>query len=180
MLDKKIKDLINKQINKELYSAYLYLDFACLFKEDGLDGFANWYDVQAKEEVDHAMRFIKYLQAVDEEVALITIEEPKIPGYKREDCKGGKCYMLMLEEGLGHEQYITSSINDIYEAADDAMDYRTMNFLDWFIAEQLEEEENARDLITKMSLFASEPKGLYLLDQELGERKYETPDIVIA
>ena len=162
MLDKKVHELLNSQINKEFYSAYLYLDFSNYFSRVGLDGFANWYMIQAQEERDHAMLFYQYLQNEDVEVTLDAIAKPD---------KVFSCHMDVLKAGLEHEEYVTSLINDIYAAAYDVRDFRTMQFLDWFVKEQGEEETNATDLITKMELFGSDPRGLYLLNQELADRK---------
>ena len=131
MLNKKVSDLLNEQINKELYSGYLYLDMNNYFDKRGLAGFANWYMIQAMEERDHAMLIYKYMQ------------------------------------------------NNDYDAAYKVKDFRTMQFLDWFVKEQGEEETNARDMITKMELFGSDPKSLYMLNQELAARTYSAPSLVL-
>ena len=170
MLDKKVADLINTQVNKEFYSAYLYLDFANFYVEQGLNGFANWYQVQAQEERDHAMLFVKYLQNNDAKVTYEAIDKPNI------ELKNN---MDPLQAGLKHEQYVTSLINNIYDAAYAVKDYRSMQFLDWFVKEQGEEETNATDMIKKMEIFGSDPKGLYLLDQELAGRTYSAPSLVL-
>ena len=169
-MDKKVHELLNDQINKELYSAYLYLDFSNYFKAQGLDGFANWYMIQAQEERDHAMLFYTYLQNENMEVELKAIDKPD----KKLDN-----HMAVLQAGLEHEKYVTSLINDIYGAAYDVRDFRTMQFLDWFVKEQGEEETNANDLISKMELFGSDPKSLYMLNQELGTRVYSAPSLVL-
>ena len=170
MLNTKVSELLNQQINKELYSAYLYLDFSNYFSEKGLDGFANWYMIQAQEERDHAMLFYKYLQNNNEKVTLEAIAKPD---------KSLDSDMTVLKAGLEHEEYVTSLINDIYVAAYDVKDFRTMQFLDWFVKEQGEEETNANDLISKMELFGSDPKGLYMLNSELGARVYSAPSLVL-
>ena len=170
MLNTKVSELLNQQINKELYSAYLYLDFSNYFSEKGLDGFANWYMIQAQEERDHAMLFYKYLQNNNEKVTLEAIAKPE---------KALDSDMTVLKAGLEHEEYVTSLINDIYAAAYDVKDFRTMQFLDWFVKEQGEEETNANDLISKMELFGSDPKGLYMLNSELGARVYSAPSLVL-
>ena len=170
MLNAKVSELLNQQINKELYSAYLYLDFSNYFSEKGLDGFANWYMIQAQEERDHAMLFYKYLQNNNEKVTLEAIAKPD---------KSLDSDMTVLKAGLEHEEYVTSLINDIYVAAYDVKDFRTMQFLDWFVTEQGEEETNANDLISKMELFGSDPKGLYMLNSELGARVYSAPSLVL-
>ena len=170
MMDKQVLDLLNQQINKEFYSAYLYLDFSNYFKAKGLDGFANWYLIQAQEERDHAMLFYQYLQNENQSVSLEVIAKPD---------KVFENGMDVLKAGLEHEEYVTSLINNIYSAAHDVKDYRTMQFLDWFIKEQGEEESNANGLISKMELFGSDPRSLYLLDKELAARTYSPPSLVL-
>ncbi|MBO5299074.1 MAG: ferritin, partial [Clostridia bacterium] len=122
MLNAKVHELLNQQINKEFYSAYLYLDFSNYFKAQGLDGFANWYMVQAQEERDHAILFYTYLQNENMPVTLEAIAKPD---------KEITCHMDVLKAGLEHEHYVTSLINEIYGAAYDVRDFRTMQFLDW-------------------------------------------------
>ena len=169
-MNAKVHELLNQQINKEFYSAYLYLDFSNYFEEVGLDGFANWYKVQAQEERDHAMLFYQFLQNESQKVTLEAIAKPD---------KEFTCHMDVLKAGLEHEEYVTSLINDIYAAAYEVKDFRTMQFLDWFVKEQGEEETNANDMITKMELFGSDPKSLYMLNQELAARIYNAPSLVI-
>ena len=169
-MDAKVHELLNRQINKEFYSAYLYLDFSNYFDEKGLDGFANWYMVQAQEERDHAMLFYQYLQNESQKVTLDAIDKPD---------KVFTCDMDVLKAGLEHEQYVTSLINDIYAAAYEVKDFRTMQFLDWFVKEQGEEETNANDMITKMELFGADPRSLYMLNQELAARVYTAPSLVL-
>ncbi|MBQ8333951.1 MAG: ferritin [Clostridia bacterium] len=169
-MDAKVHELLNQQINKEFYSAYLYLEFSNYFEQASLDGFANWYKVQAQEERDHAMLFYQYLQNENQIVTLEAIAKPD---------KDFKCHMDVLKAGLEHEQYVTSLINTIYGAAYDVRDFRTMQFLDWFVKEQGEEETNATDLISKMELFGSDPKSLYMLNQELAARVYTAPSLVL-
>ena len=170
MMNEKVRALLNQQINKEFYSAYLYLEFSNYFEDAGLDGFANWYMIQAQEERDHAMLFYTYLQNENQKVTLEAIDKPE---------KTITCHMDVLKAGLEHEEYVTSLINDIYAAAYDVKDFRTMQFLDWFVKEQGEEETNANDLITKMELFGSDPKSLYMLNQELAARVYSAPSLVL-
>ena len=169
-MDKKVHELLNAQINKELYSAYLYLEFSNRFKAASLDGFANWYMIQAQEERDHAMLFYTYLQNENETVTLDAVAKPEVDA---------PTHMDILKAGLAHEKYVTSLINDIYAAAYDVRDFRTMQFLDWFVKEQGEEETNANDLISKMELFGSDPRSLYLLNQELAARIYSAPSLVL-
>ena len=170
MINKKVADLLNEQINKELYSAYLYLDMNNYFQGRGLNGFANWYMIQAQEERDHAMLIYKYLQNNDCPITLTAIAQPD---------KKFKKDMDVLKAGLEHEDYVTASIHTIYDAAYKVKDFRTMQFLDWFVKEQGEEETNARDMITKMELFGTDPKSLYMLNQELAGRVYNAPSLVL-
>ena len=169
-MDKKVADLINQQVNKEFYSAYLYLDFANYFASKGLDGFANWYRIQAQEERDHAMLFFDYLHHNSVDVTLDAIDKPE---WNRGEV------MDALKAGLEHEQYVTSLINDIYDAAQQVKDFRTVQFLDWFVKEQGEEEANANDLITKMEMFGTDARGLYLLNSALKARVYVAPSLTI-
>ena len=141
MLDKKVADLLNEQINKEFYSAYLYMDFANYYADEGLDGFRNWYEVQAKEERDHAIMMRAYL--IDNGVR-VKFDKIAAPDAKLKE------FMDPLKAGLEHERYVTSLIAEIYNAAAEAKDYKTMQFLDWFVKEQGEEEKNAEELIKKM------------------------------
>ena len=161
MLNEKVKNLINEQINKEMYSAYLYLDFSNYFGGKGLSGFAKWYRHQADEEMEHAFKFYDYLHDNGEKVELLAIAKPD---------KKLTSDIDVLKEGLKHEQYVTSLINTIYDAAFDVKDYRTMQFLDWFVKEQLEEEVNAEELINKYELFGKNEASLFELNKELGKR----------
>ncbi len=170
MLDSNVKQLLNEQVNKEFYSAYLYLDFSNFYKSKGLDGFANWYNVQAQEERDHALLFMQYLQNNNETVALEAIAKPDVPM---------STLMEPLKAGLKHEEYVTSLIHALYAASQKVNDYRTMQFLDWFVKEQGEEETNANGLITKMELFGADAKGLYMLDAELKTRAYTAPSLTL-
>jgi ferritin len=165
-----VAQLINEQINKEFYSAYLYLDFANYYAAAGLDGFENWYRVQAQEERDHALLFFQYLLNNGVAVSFGAVDAPD---WTRGD------HMTPLKKALEHEQYVTSLINGIYAAAYDDRDFRTMQLLDWFVKEQGEEEKNAADLITKMELFGTDAKGLYMLNSELKARVYAAPSLVL-
>lgn len=170
MLDPKVRELINNQVNKELFSAYLYLDFANYYYAKGLDGFANWFDIQAQEEQDHALLMRMYLLNNGEEVVLEAIDKPNQTYKSLED---------PLKLSLEHEQYVTTLINKIYKAASKVDDYRTMQFYDWFIKEQGEEENNSETLIRKYELFGTDPKGLYSLNQELAGRTYVAPTLTL-
>ena len=169
-MDQKVAYLLNDQINKEFYSAYLYLDMANFYSRKGLDGFANWYEIQAKEEQDHAMLMYQYLHNNDVEVTLEAIAKPD---------KVFSTLMDPLKVGLEHEKYVTSLINNIYNAAVAVNDFRTTQFLDWFIKEQGEEEKNSTDLITKMELFGDDARSLYMLNSELAGRVYSAPSLVL-
>ena len=170
MLNREVYRLLNEQVNKELYSAYLYLDMANYYISENLNGFGNWFAVQAKEEKDHAQLFMNYLLDNSQPVKLLPIAGPD---------KTFATFADPLTASLEHEQYVTASINAIYEAAFECRDRRTMQFLDWFVKEQMEEEKNADELIQKYKLFGSDGKGLYLLDSEMAARVY-TPVVMTA
>ena len=140
------------------------------YEERGLDGFANWYDIQAQEERDHAMLMRTYLHNNGEKVDFEEIPKPDKVLKELDD---------PLKEGLKHEQYVTSLINTIYKAAKDVDDFRTMQCFDWFVKEQGEEEKNADDMIKKFELFGHDAKGLYALNQELLGRVYTAPSLVL-
>ena len=167
-MNEKVAKLINEQITHEFYSAYLYLDFANFYASKGLDGFENWYRVQAQEEQSHAMLFYQYLHNNGEKVTLGTIQQPD---------KVLDSLMDPLKAGLEHEKLVTGLINAIYTQAFEARDYRTMQVLDWFVKEQGEEEKNAGDMITKMELFGGDAKALYMLNSELAGRTYSAPSL---
>ncbi len=170
MIEKKIADLLNKQINREFFSAYLYLGISNYYQEEGLDGFSNWYKIQAKEEMDHANLMIQYLQNNNKKIELELIEKPETD-YPN------------IQEGtatsLKHEQFITEEIKKIYGTALELQDYQTVEFLSWFLKEQVEEEKNAEDQIKKLSLFGSEQKALYMLDKDLAARIYAPPSLIL-
>lgn len=170
MLDKKVIDLLNDQINKELYSAYLYLDMANFYIDNDLDGFGNWYNIQAQEERDHAMLIRQYLQNNGVKVTLEAIAKPD---------KEFKNLIDPLKTGAEHERYVTSLIHTIYDAAYSVKDFRTMQFLDWFVKEQGEEETNADSMVKKFEMFGDDPKSLYLLNQELATRVYSAPSLTL-
>lgn len=170
MRNEKVETMLNSQITKELFSSYLYLAIADYFAERNLDGFANWFEIQAKEELDHALLFRRFLLNNGVPVSHHKLEAPNI-NYDQL----GK----VLDAVLAHEQSITASIEAIYTQALDCKDYKTTQFLDWFIKEQTEEEKNATDLCKKFELFGSDPKGLYLLNAELFTRVYAAPSLVL-
>ena len=170
MLSAKVVELLNNQVNAEFYSAYLYLDMANYYKNEGLDGYYNWYKVQAQEERDHALLFMDYLQQNGVEVVLEAIAKPD---------KEFKAFIDPLKAGAEHERLVTSLIHDIYAVAYEEKDFRTMQFLDWFVKEQAEEEDNADDMVKKFELFGNDIKGLYQLDNELKSRVYSAPSLTL-
>lgn len=170
MLATAIAKLITEQINKEFFSAYLYLDMASYYAEKGLLGYENWFKVQAQEEMSHAMLMRQYLLNNGQAVKLTALADPS------------KTYADLkapLVEALKHEEYVTSSINAIYEESVKVKDFRTQQFLDWFIKEQGEEEMNAQENIQKFEVFGSDARGLYLLNQELSARVFTPPSLVL-
>ena len=169
-MNNRIAELLNDQINKELYSAYLYLDIANYYDELDLDGYANYYMIQAQEERDHALLFMKYMQINGLKVTLKAIDKPD---------KVFDSVLAPLEIAAEHERYVTDLINNSYHEAQLDKDYRAMKFLDWFVDEQMEEEDNADKMVSKYKLFGSDPKGLYLLDQEYAGRVYSPPSLVL-
>ena len=169
-MNEKVAKLINEQITHEFYSAYLYLDFANFYASKGLDGFENWYRVQAQEEQSHGMLFYQYLHNNGEKVTLGAIQQPD---------KALDSLMDPLKAGLEHEKLVTSLINAIYTQALEVRDYRTMQVLDWFVKEQGEGGKNAGDMITKMELFGGDAKGLYMLNSELKSRVYAAPSLTL-
>ena len=169
-MNETVARLLNEQINKEFYSAYLYLDMAIFYDAMDLDGYANYYTIQAQEERDHALLFMQYLQSNGQKVTLEAIGKPELRYESTLD---------PLVAAAEHERYVSALINDIYHEAHQARDYRTMKFLDWFVDEQREEEDNADSMISRYNLFGQDPKGLYLLDQEYAGRVYAAPSLVL-
>ncbi len=161
-MDKKVAELLNAQVNKEFFSAYLYLGISKFFTQADLPGFASWYKAQAAEEQEHAMKIYDYLLDQEQDVALEQISPVKLELKKVLDA---------AKEADKHEHYITAEINKIMDAAVKAKDYRTQLFLNWFISEQEEEERNSKEMIAKIELLGGEKKNLYLLDKELAGRK---------
>lgn len=162
MLNKKVHKLLNSQINAEIYSAYLYLDFANIFASKGLKGFAHYYNLQAKEELEHAEKMRDYVLSNGEKVSLEAINKPQV---KSED------NLEILKQALEHEEYVSSLINNIYSASLEVKEYKTVEFLNWFVKEQVEEEDNANSLVEEYKLFGSSIEGLYKLNAQLANRK---------
>ncbi len=172
-MNKKVYDLINDQINKELYSAYLYMQIADFYADEGLNGYENYYLIQAQEERDHALIFRKYLLENNEKPELLAIDQPD-KHYESGD------YMTPLKDALEHEEYVTALIHKIYEVAEQENDYRAKQFLKWFIDEQMEEEDSANDMIAKMNVFGVDRSGLFALNSEYATRAYAVPSPLAA
>ena len=170
MLDKKIIELINNQINMEWNSAYLYLSIHDYYIDQELNGFGNWFYVQTQEERDHAMLFVKYMQNNSHRIRLFDVKAPDIQFSN---------FREPAVAAFEHEQKVTASINNIYSTAFELKDFRTMQLLDWFVKEQNEEEKNTETIIKKYDLFGNEAKGLYMLDNELATRIYTAPTLVL-
>lgn len=165
-INKKVNDAINAQINAEFWSAYLYLSMANNFEAMGLKGIANWFTVQYKEELAHAQIFINYLNSRGGRVLLAPIEAvPTEWGTALEAFKAT----------LEHEQKVTSLINNLYSLAEEEKDFATRQMLNWFVAEQVEEEDTARSMIDNFTLIGDNGYGIYQLDTELATRTYADP-----
>ncbi|MBQ2839007.1 MAG: ferritin [Muribaculaceae bacterium] len=166
MLSKKVEDALNAQVNAELWSAYLYLSMAHNFEADGKPGIANWFKVQFQEEQAHAEIFMNYINARGGRVWLKAIDAVDTEWATPLDA---------FNATLTHEQKVTSLINDLYALAEAERDYATREMLNWFISEQVEEEESAQELIDKFTLIGNDGMGIYMLDQELAARTYNVP-----
>lgn len=163
MISKKLEAAINAQINAEMWSAYLYLSMSAYCQEAGFPGMANWFAVQFKEEQDHAMIFFNYLQSRGGRVLLSPIAE--VPTEWASP-------LAAFEHTLEHEGKVTSLINNLMALAVEEKDFAAQSRLNWFVDEQVEEEENATELIQKLRLIGNNGYGLYQLDQELAARVY--------
>lgn len=163
MLSKKLHDAINAQINAELWSAYLYLAMSLDAESKGYKGVANWFYVQFQEEQDHARIFMNYLNSLDAKVTLLPIEE--VPAT-------WNSVLDMYKQTLEHEKKVTSLINNLALIANEDRDFASINRLTWFIDEQVEEEESARDMITALEAVEDNKYGMYMLDKELAARTY--------
>lgn len=161
-MDKNIYLMLNTQIQKEFESAYLYLSIASYFDSLNLKGFSNWFKIQASEEEEHAMHFYDFLMKNNQKINLLPIKAPDI---KFENT------LQVLECALTNEKYVTKLINSIYLNAKEINDFCTMNFLGWFISEQLEEELKAQSLIDQYKLFGKDSQGIFQLDKEYSKRK---------
>ncbi|MDE5643685.1 MAG: ferritin [Muribaculaceae bacterium] len=166
MVSPKIQDAINAQINAEFWSAYLYLSMAMHFEGEGHHGIANWFRIQFKEEQAHAEIFINYLLSRGGRVTLAPIDA--VP-------QSWDSPLAAFVDTLAHEQKVTGLINSIYALAEAEHDYATRGKLDWFVSEQVEEEETAQGLIDRLKLIGDNGLALYMLDQELAARVYNVP-----
>lgn len=166
MISKKLHEAINAQINAELWSAYLYLAMSMDAESKGYKGVANWFYVQFQEEQDHARIFMNYLNSVDAKVTLLPIDE--VPAQ-------WDSVLEMFKHTLEHEKKVTSLINNLAFIANEDRDFASINRLTWFIDEQVEEEESARDMITALEAVEGNKYGMYMLDKELAARTYTQP-----
>ncbi|MEN6442373.1 MAG: ferritin [Methanoregula sp.] len=162
MISKTMEDAINKQINREFYSAYLYLGMSAYFESANLKGFAKWLRVQAKEEQGHALRFYDYIIARGGKISLGAIEAPKTRW-----ASAGKVF----EEVYAHEQKVTGMINALVEMAAKEKDHASFEMLQWFVKEQVEEEENASAILAQINLVGDVPGHLFCLDHQLHKRE---------
>ncbi|MEM0492496.1 MAG: ferritin [Candidatus Thermoplasmatota archaeon] len=164
MMKAKIENTLNKQINAELYSAYLYLSMSAYFESINLSGFAHWMRVQAKEEVGHAMRIYDHVVERLGRVNLSGIANPPA---------SWKSPLNAFEDAYKHEQKVTRMIHDLVDLARQEKDHATESMLQWFIDEQVEEENQTDVIVQKLRLIKDNTNGLFMLDHELGKRKEE-------
>ena len=162
MISKKMQDALNKQLNAELFSSYLYLSMAAHFESSNMKGFANWMNRQSSEEYGHAMKFYKYLVDVGAKVALNTIDKPKDKWTSPKQA---------FDEALKHEKKITKMINDLADLAVIEKDHATNIFLHWFVTEQVEEVASVEDIVYKFEMIGDNKSGLFMLDRELSHRQ---------
>ena len=171
MFSQKLHDAMNAQVNAELWSAYLYLSMSMDAEAKGYKGVANWFFIQFKEEQDHARIFMNYLNSVDAKVELLPIEG--VPS-------SWDSVLAMFQQTLEHEKKVTSLIRNLADIAADDKDHASMNRLIWFIDEQVEEEESARDMINAFEAVEGNKYGMYMLDKELAARVYSAPSPLAA
>ncbi|MBN2723708.1 MAG: ferritin [Deltaproteobacteria bacterium] len=161
MMEKKMLDELNNQINEEIFSSYLYLSMAAYFENSNFPGFATWMEVQAQEEMVHAMKFYGYVIERGGKIDLKAIEKPQ---------SEWESPVHAFKAALEHEKHITSRINYLYKTAREVIDPATEIFLNWFVTEQVEEEANASEIVAKMEMIKDAPSAMYMLDKELGAR----------
>ncbi len=162
MLEREMEDALNKQINEELYSAYLYLSMSAYFESLGLSGFAKWMKIQSKEELKHAMKFFDYIVLQNGTVKLLPIKEP---------VHSWDSVLRAVESAYQHEVYITSKIYELVDLSQKLGDKATENFLQWFVEEQVEEEKNSYDLLNKVKMVEKNVAALIQLDSIVSNRK---------
>ena len=168
MINENLQKAFNDQINKELYSEYLYLAMKTYFMEQNLMGFVNWFDVQVQEEHAHAMGMFNYLNERGGEINLMAIDKPVF---------NGKNTLEIFEEVLKHEQFVTSRINALYDVAEEVKDRAAMKFLNWYIDEQVEEEASVGAVLATLRLIGDDKNALLLLDKDLATRVFNPPVI---
>lgn len=161
MISQKINEIINEQINKEFYSGYLYLSMSAHLKELGLFGFASWTKIQAKEEVEHGLKLFDYLL---ERNSFVTLKQIQTPPFEFNGI------ISIFNEIYEHEKCITKAVMEIARVAEEECDRTTLTFIDWFIEEQIEEEQQVKNIIKRLELFGDNEASLFLMDKELGER----------
>ena len=161
MISNIINEILNEPINKEFYSGYLYLSMSAHLKELGLNGFAKWTRIQAIEEVEHGLKIFDYLINCN---SFVTLKQIRMPEFEFNGI------LSIFNHIYEHEQCITKSIMSIAQKADEECDRTTLTFVDWFIEEQIEEEEAVKNIIKRLELFGEDKVALYLMDKELGER----------
>ena len=166
MFSKQMENALNDQINAEMYSAYLYLAMSAYFQSTNLSGFANWMKIQAQEEMVHAMKFYDYINERGGRVALQDIEAPP---------KDWDSPLDVFDATLLHEQKVTSLINTLVDIAMEERDHATNIFLQWFVSEQVEEEDTANEMLQKIKLMGDAPGGMFMLDNEMGQRVFTSP-----
>lgn len=166
MLNKRIEEALNAQINAEFWSAYLYLSMSSCMANAGYPGFAKWFSVQFQEEQAHAQIFVNYILSRGGRVTLKPIDAVKNDWSSPLEC---------FEDTLKHENQVTSSINNLYSITLEEKDFATQSMLKWFIDEQVEEEKNAQDIIDNLKMIKDNGYGLYMIDKELGARTFTTP-----
>lgn len=166
MISEKMNTALNEQVNKEMYSAYLYMSMSSACSAMGLKGFATWFMSQYHEEMFHAMKLYGYIQSQDGEIRLQTIAEPPAAFENP---------LEMFTKTLEHERFVTRSINELMELAIGEKDHATQIFLQWYVSEQVEEEETDNDILSQLKLIKDSPHGLLMLDRELGARAVSVP-----
>ncbi len=166
MLSEKMLEALNGQLNKEIYSAYLYLSMSAYSTYIGLKGFANWFMVQYQEESVHAMKIYDYINSQGGQLKLLAVAQPPAEF---------KSPLDMFEKTLEHERFVTKCINDLVDLAIKGKDHATNIFLQWFVTEQIEEEANDNEIISKLKLVGDKGDALLMVDRELAARVFTPP-----